>query len=47
MTTELMTTALIKRGRGLLKRRADERTLAEEWATQQAEEKSLEDRHAG
>ena len=41
-----MTAALIKRGRGILKRRADGRSMTEEWAQHKKEERELEDRHA-
>lgn len=40
-----VTAALIKRGRGILKRRVGERSLGKEWAAHKKEEKSLEDRH--
>lgn len=41
-----VTAALIRRGRGILKRKADEKPFAEEWAEHQKLEKELEDRHA-
>jgi AbrB family looped-hinge helix DNA binding protein len=42
-----MTDALIKHGRGILKRKAGGKALAEEWAEHKRLEKKLEDRHAG
>lgn len=41
-----VTAALIKRGRGILKRRQGGKPLADEWAEHQAHERALEDRHA-
>lgn len=41
-----MTTALIKRGRGILKRQPADQPLSEEWAQYKESEKELEDRHA-
>ena len=41
-----VTTALIRRGRGILKRKATDRSLVEEWAAHKKQEKDLEDRHA-
>jgi AbrB family looped-hinge helix DNA binding protein len=41
-----VTAALIKHGRGILKRRPGQQPLAEEWAEHQQQEKELEDRHA-
>jgi len=40
-----VTAALIKRGRGIIKRKPGDQPLAEEWATHQKEEKELEERH--
>jgi AbrB family looped-hinge helix DNA binding protein len=42
-----MTAALIKRGRGILKRKLGEKPLSEEWAEHQKQERELEERHAG
>ena len=42
-----VTAVLIKRGRGILKRKPDERPLAAEWAEHKKQEKEMEDRHAG
>ena len=42
-----MTAALIKRGRGILKRRPGGKPLTEEWAEQKKRERELEERHAG
>jgi len=42
-----MTAALIKRGRGILKRKPGGQSLAEEWAEHKKQERQLEDRHAG
>ena len=42
-----VTAALIKRGRGILKRKTGDKPLAEQWAEQKREEKELEERHAG
>jgi AbrB family looped-hinge helix DNA binding protein len=41
-----VTAALIKRGRGILKRGPDGRPLSEEWSEHKAEERELEQRHA-
>jgi AbrB family looped-hinge helix DNA binding protein len=41
-----VTAALIKRGRGILKRKPGDRPLAEEWAEHKKQEKELEERHA-
>ena len=41
-----VTAALIKSGRGILKRKPGDKPLAEEWAEHKKEEKGLEDRHA-
>ena len=41
-----MTAALIKRGRGILKRKPGDKSFAEEWAAYKQHEKELEDRHA-
>ena len=40
-----VTAALIKRGRGIIKRKPGDQRLAEEWVTHQKEEKELEERH--
>jgi AbrB family looped-hinge helix DNA binding protein len=40
-----MTPALIKRGRGILKRKPDDKPLAEEWAEHKKQELDLEERH--
>ena len=42
-----VTAALIKRGRGILKRKPGDKPLAEEWAAHKKLEKELEDRNAG
>ena len=42
-----MTAALIKRGRGILKRAPGGRVLTEEWAEHKKRERALEERHAG
>ncbi|HZM01918.1 MAG TPA: AbrB/MazE/SpoVT family DNA-binding domain-containing protein [Candidatus Saccharimonadales bacterium] len=42
-----VTAALIKRGRGILKRKPGEKPLAQEWAEHKKAEKELEERHAG
>ncbi len=44
-----MTAALIRRGRGILKRTAGGKplTLKEEWAEHKKQERALEERHAG
>ena len=41
-----VTAALIKRGRGILKRKPGDKPLAEEWAEHKKQEKELEERHA-
>ena len=41
-----VTAELIRRGRGILKRKPGERSLAEEWAEHRKRERELEDRHA-
>jgi len=41
-----MTSALIKRGRGILKRASGGKPLAEEWAEHKKREGALEERHA-
>ncbi len=41
-----VTAALIKHGRGILKRKPGEKPLAEDWAEHKKAEKELEDRHA-
>jgi AbrB family looped-hinge helix DNA binding protein len=41
-----VTAALIKRGRGILKRKPGEKPFAEQWAEHKKEEKKLEERHA-
>jgi AbrB family looped-hinge helix DNA binding protein len=41
-----VTAALIKRGRGILKRKPGDKPLAEEWAEQKKQERELEGRHA-
>jgi AbrB family looped-hinge helix DNA binding protein len=40
-----VTAALIKRGRGIIKRNPGEQPLAEEWAAHKKAEKELEERH--
>jgi AbrB family looped-hinge helix DNA binding protein len=40
-----VTAALIRRGRGIIKRKPGDQLLAEEWAAHQKEEKDLEERH--
>ena len=42
-----VTAALIKRGRGILKRKPGDKPPAEEWAEHRKQERELEDRHAG
>ena len=42
-----VTAALIKHGRGILKRKPGDKPLADEWAAHKKQEKELEDRHAG
>ena len=41
-----VTAALIKHGRGILKRKPGGKPLAEEWAEHKKQEKELEERHA-
>jgi AbrB family looped-hinge helix DNA binding protein len=41
-----VTAALIKHGRGILKRKPGDKPLAEEWAEHKKQEKELEERHA-
>jgi AbrB family looped-hinge helix DNA binding protein len=41
-----LTAALIKRGRGILKRKPSDKPLAEEWAEHRRRERELEERHA-
>ena len=41
-----VTAALVKQGRGILKRKPGAQPFAEEWETQKKQEKELEDRHA-
>ena len=41
-----VTAALIKRGRGILKRKPGDRPLAEQWAEHKKQERELEERHA-
>jgi AbrB family looped-hinge helix DNA binding protein len=41
-----VTAALIKQGRGILKRRAGDKPLTAEWAEHTKAEKELEERHA-
>jgi len=41
-----ITPATIRRGRGILKRRKEDKSWAQEWAEHQVAEKDLEDRHA-
>jgi len=40
-----VTAALIKRGRGVLKRTLSDKPLNEEWAEHKKQERALEDRH--
>jgi AbrB family looped-hinge helix DNA binding protein len=42
-----MTAALIKRGRGILKRTPGGKPLTEAWAEHKKQERALEERHAG
>ena len=42
-----VTAALIRRGRGILKRTAGHRPLTEEWAEHKKQERALEERRAG
>ena len=41
-----LTAALIKRGRGILKRKLSNKPLREEWAEHRRHERELEERHA-
>lgn len=41
-----VTAALIKRGRGILKRKTNDKSLAEEWTEHKKQERELEERHA-
>lgn len=41
-----VTAALIKHGRGILKRKPGDKPLVQEWAEHKKQEKELEDRHA-
>ena len=41
-----ITAALIKRGRGILKRAQGQKPLIEDWAEHQEQERALEERHA-
>lgn len=41
-----VTAALVRRGRGILKRAAGDKPLAEDWAEQKKQERALEERHA-
>lgn len=41
-----VTAALIRRGRGILKRKHGDKPFAQEWAEHKQEEKELEERHA-
>ncbi len=41
-----VTSTLIKRGRGIAKRKPDDKPFAAEWAEQKQRERELEDRHA-
>jgi len=41
-----VTAALIRRGRGIVKRKSGDKPLAEEWAEQKKQEWELEERHA-
>jgi AbrB family looped-hinge helix DNA binding protein len=42
-----VTAALIRRGRGILKRGSGRRPLTEEWAEHKKQERALEERHVG
>ncbi len=42
-----VTAALIRRGRGILKRAPGRRSLTEDWAEYKTQERALEERHAG
>jgi AbrB family looped-hinge helix DNA binding protein len=41
-----VTAALIKKGRGILKRKPGDKPLTDQWAEQKQQEKDLEERHA-
>src|SRR6266487_6432942 len=41
-----VTAALIKRGRGIIRRKPGDKPLAQEWAEQKKQERELEERHA-
>jgi hypothetical protein len=41
-----VTAALIKKGRGILKRKPADQPLSDQWAKHKKREKELEDRHA-
>lgn len=41
-----VTAALIRRGRGILKRKPGDKPLAEQWAEHKKQERDLEERHA-
>jgi len=41
-----VTAALIKQGRGILKRKPGEKPLTEQWADHKKQERELEERHA-
>ena len=41
-----VTAPLIRRGRGILKRKAGDKPLAEAWAEHKRQERNLEERHA-
>ncbi len=41
-----VTTALVRQGRGILKRKAGHKSLAEDWADHKKAEQELGDRHA-
>ena len=41
-----VTAALIKRGRGIHKRKSGDKPLADEWAEHKKQERQLEERHA-
>lgn len=42
-----VTAALIKRGRGILKRAQGDKTVIDQWSEHKKQERALEDRHAG
>ena len=42
-----VTAALVRRGRGILKRAAGHGSLTEDWAEHKKRERAIEDRHAG